>query len=80
MVAACVPSTTKICSESAWRIWAAQVVADTRRKFGEAVCELLLAHYGELSRRRIALVQIKHCWMIQMRTDDALQRRMDLGQ
>ncbi len=35
---------------------------------------------ADLRRRRGSIDQIDHCWMIQMRTDDTLQRRMDLGQ
>lgn len=57
-----------------------QAFAHAGRELGHAVGERLLAGCGKRGGRRVALKQVEHRRMVEARSENALERRMDLGE
>ncbi|KWF38600.1 hypothetical protein WL88_25325 [Burkholderia diffusa] len=56
-----------------------QAFAHARSELGQAIGERLLAGAGKRGGRRIALKQIEYRWMVKARSENTLERRMDLS-
>lgn len=57
-----------------------QVLAHAQRELGQVVGERLVAGSGKRTWRRVALKQIEHRRMVKVRSDNAVERRMDLSE
>ncbi|VVE84429.1 hypothetical protein PSP31121_04758 [Pandoraea sputorum] len=57
-----------------------EAFAHARSELDQAVGECLLTGCSKSGRRRVALEQIEHRWMVQTGAEDSLKRGMDLGE
>ena len=56
-----------------------EALAHMRGKLDETVGKGLLAGAGKQRGRRVTFKQVEHGWMVQARSQDSFQSRMDLG-